>query len=105
VVCWPRRGITVLASAALRKSILQRTIMAPPHGQATYKKKDGIISLTNDEKLVTWTPLPGNGPPVVSVAVSNITSKQPVAYSSLSCSLVLTHGAQICNRHLTPTQG
>jgi transcription initiation factor TFIIH subunit 1 len=49
--------------------------MAAPHGKAAYKKKDGILNLTGDQKLVTWTPLPGNGPPAVSVAVSNITSE------------------------------
>lgn len=40
-----------------------------------YKKKDGTITVTDDQKLVTWTPAaaPG-GPPVVSLAIANITS-------------------------------
>lgn len=51
-------------------------VMAVPPGKAAYKKKDGILTLSGDQKTVTWTPLPGNGPPVVSVAVANITSEQ-----------------------------
>ncbi|OIW27574.1 TFIIH p62 subunit domain-containing protein [Coniochaeta ligniaria NRRL 30616] len=50
--------------------------MAVPPGRAAYKKQDGILALSGDQKTVTWTPLPGNGPPVVSVAVSNITNLQ-----------------------------
>lgn len=50
--------------------------MAVPQGKAAYKKKDGIIALSDDQKLVTWTPLPGTGPPVVSLTISNITSER-----------------------------
>ena len=64
--------------------------MANPHGQAAYKKKDGILTLTGDQKSVTWTPLPGNGPPAVVVSVSNITSEQAVARVTQSASSVLT---------------
>jgi len=49
--------------------------MAIPRGLAAYKKKDGIITLSPDQQLVTWTPLPGTGPPVVSLTVVNITSE------------------------------
>lgn len=49
---------------------------AVPQGKAAYKKKDGIITLSDDQKLVTWTPLPGTGPPVVSLTISNITNLQ-----------------------------
>lgn len=47
-----------------------------PQGRAAYKKKDGILTLSSDQKTVIWTQLPGNGPPGVSVAVANITSEQ-----------------------------
>ncbi|KKF96256.1 putative RNA polymerase II transcription factor B subunit 1 [Ceratocystis platani] len=50
--------------------------MPAPTGQAAFKKKDGIIGLTLDNKHVTWTPVPGNGPPTVSLAVANITNLQ-----------------------------
>jgi len=54
--------------------------MDVPQGKAAYKKKDGIITLSSDQTLVTWTPLPGNGSPVVSVAVANITSEQALLF-------------------------
>ena len=50
--------------------------MAVPQGKAAYKKKDGIITLSDDQKSVTWTPLPGTGPPVVSLSILNVTSER-----------------------------
>ncbi|KAI0143303.1 TFIIH p62 subunit domain-containing protein [Pestalotiopsis sp. NC0098] len=57
--------------------------MAQPRGTAVYKKKDGTITVTDDQKLVTWTPAaaPG-GPPVVSLAIANITNLQQTPDSS-----------------------
>ncbi|KAI0016249.1 TFIIH p62 subunit domain-containing protein [Xylariomycetidae sp. FL0641] len=51
--------------------------MAIPTGAAVYKKKEGIITLTPDQKSVIWTPssAPG-GPPTVTLTVSNITNLQ-----------------------------
>ncbi|KAI1260859.1 RNA polymerase II transcription factor protein [Xylariaceae sp. FL1019] len=51
--------------------------MAIPTGAAAYKKKDGILTLTPDQKSVIWTPnsAPG-GPPTVSLIVANITNLQ-----------------------------
>lgn len=49
--------------------------MAAPRCKACYKKKDGIITLTDDQASVTWTPLPGTGTPTVSLPIFNITSK------------------------------
>ena len=50
-------------------------MMAAPRCKAGYKKKDGIITLTDDQASVTWTPLPGTGTPTVSLPIFNITSK------------------------------
>ncbi|KAK3487023.1 hypothetical protein B0T13DRAFT_539803 [Neurospora crassa] len=53
--------------------------MAPieiPRGQASYKKREGIITLTPDKTALIWSPLPGTGPPVISLSVSNITNLQ-----------------------------
>ncbi|KAH8897859.1 hypothetical protein GQ53DRAFT_818115 [Thozetella sp. PMI_491] len=47
-----------------------------PRGKAAYKKKDGIITLTDDRESLVWTPLPGTGPAVVSLAVDNISNLQ-----------------------------
>ncbi|KAI5864139.1 hypothetical protein GGS23DRAFT_484288 [Durotheca rogersii] len=51
--------------------------MAIPTGTAAYKKKDGILTLTPDQKSVIWTPnsAPG-GPPAVSLAILNVTNLQ-----------------------------
>ncbi|KAI0843754.1 hypothetical protein F5Y06DRAFT_10526 [Hypoxylon sp. FL0890] len=51
--------------------------MAIPTGAAAYKKKDGILTLTPDQKNVIWTPnsAPG-GPPSISLSISNITNLQ-----------------------------
>ena len=49
--------------------------MAVPKGAAAYKKKDGTITITDDYKRVIWTPASApDGPPVVSLTVSNIAS-------------------------------
>jgi len=47
-----------------------------PRGKAAYKKKDGILTLTEDQVSLIWSPLPGDGPPVVSLQVANITNLQ-----------------------------
>ncbi|KAI1210523.1 uncharacterized protein F4807DRAFT_421757 [Annulohypoxylon truncatum] len=51
--------------------------MAIPTGAAAYKKKDGILTLTPDQKNVIWTPNTAlGGPPSVSLSISNITNLQ-----------------------------
>ena len=49
--------------------------MAIPRGTAAYKKKDGILTVTDDQKSIIWTPQanPG-GPPGITLAISNVTS-------------------------------
>ncbi|KAI0145306.1 hypothetical protein GGR57DRAFT_304399 [Xylariaceae sp. FL1272] len=51
--------------------------MAIPTGATAYKKKDGILTLTPDQKSVIWTPnsAPG-GPPTVSLVIANISNLQ-----------------------------
>lgn len=55
---------------------------AVAQGKAAYKKKDGLITLSDDQKSVTWTALPGTGPPVVSLTVLNITSERASHYDA-----------------------
>jgi transcription initiation factor TFIIH subunit 1 len=55
-----------------------------PKGSAAYKKKDGILTITADHKSVVWSPLPGTGPPVVSLTITNISSECCLLCSAVS---------------------
>ncbi|CAK7238948.1 MAG: RNA polymerase II transcription factor B subunit 1 [Sporothrix thermara] len=48
--------------------------MASPQGKAAYKKKEGVIAVSNDHTRVTWTPLAGGS--AVTLATANITNLQ-----------------------------
>ncbi|RYC54810.1 hypothetical protein CHU98_g11396 [Xylaria longipes] len=49
--------------------------MAVPTGATAYKKKDGVLTLTPDQKTVIWTPnSAAAGPPTLSLSISNITN-------------------------------
>ncbi|KAI0402992.1 hypothetical protein F4802DRAFT_573325 [Xylaria palmicola] len=51
--------------------------MAIPTGATAYKKKDGVLTLTPDQKTVIWTPnSAATGPPALSLSISNITNLQ-----------------------------
>lgn len=51
--------------------------MAVPTGATAYKKKDGILTLTPDQKKVIWTPnAAAGGPPALSLSILNITNLQ-----------------------------
>ncbi|KAK4155244.1 hypothetical protein C8A00DRAFT_42128 [Chaetomidium leptoderma] len=50
--------------------------MAIPRGRTTYKKKDGMLTLTDDRNALIWTPMPATGPPTVSLALENIMNLQ-----------------------------
>lgn len=88
--------------------------MATPRARAAFKKKDGIIAISDAQDALTWTPLPGTGSPTVSLPISNITSETNPAWTSSqspapatarTVSLcLLTQVAQICNRPQIRTQ-
>ncbi|KAI0859368.1 hypothetical protein F4860DRAFT_483272 [Xylaria cubensis] len=51
--------------------------MAIPTGATAYKKKDGVLTLTPDQKTVIWTPnSAAGGPPTLSLSIPNITNLQ-----------------------------
>ncbi|KAH6622949.1 hypothetical protein F5144DRAFT_346757 [Chaetomium tenue] len=50
--------------------------MALPRGRTSYKKKEGILTLTDDRSALIWMPLPATGPPTVSLALENIMNLQ-----------------------------
>jgi transcription initiation factor TFIIH subunit 1 len=55
--------------------------MAIPTGATAYKKKDGILTLTPDQKTVIWTPnAAAAGPPALSLSIWNITSEPLVVH-------------------------
>jgi transcription initiation factor TFIIH subunit 1 len=49
--------------------------MAIPVGRTLFKKKEGVLTLTSDRQLVTWTPNSG-GAPTVTLNINNITSEK-----------------------------
>ncbi|KAI1323852.1 RNA polymerase II transcription factor protein [Xylariaceae sp. FL0255] len=57
--------------------------MANPTGATAYKKQDGVLTLTPDQKNIIWTPnsKPG-GPPALSIATADITNLQQTPESA-----------------------
>ncbi|KAM0554670.1 hypothetical protein ACHAPJ_006739 [Fusarium lateritium] len=55
--------------------------MSIPVGRTLFKKKEGILTVTSDRQLVTWTPNSG-GPPTITLTISNITNLQQTPDSS-----------------------
>ncbi|KAG8673457.1 RNA polymerase II transcription factor B subunit 1 [Fusarium poae] len=55
--------------------------MAIPVGRTLFKKKEGVLTLTSDRQLVTWTPNSG-GAPTVTLNINNITNLQQTPDSS-----------------------
>lgn len=51
--------------------------MAPPSAAVSFKKKDGSLSLTEDEATLVWTPAEASVPGH-HITVSTITSMQPL---------------------------
>ena len=58
--------------------------MAPLSGVASYKKKDGILILSKDEKTLTWVAASG---PQMIIPVSTITSMRRIASVMPQCLL------------------
>src|SRR5947208_434784 len=51
--------------------------MAPARGSASYKKKDGTLAVSSDEKSVSWTPVaPPGAPAALTITISSITNLQ-----------------------------
>lgn len=53
-----------------------------PRGTTQYKKKDGILTLTENLSSLIWTPLPGTGNPTLSIPVHSITNLQQTPVSN-----------------------
>lgn len=47
----------------------------PPSGAVTYKKKDGVLAMSEDRESISWIPAAGGGKNgTVKIAVGSITS-------------------------------
>ncbi|KAI9858183.1 MAG: RNA polymerase II transcription factor B subunit 1 [Trichoglossum hirsutum] len=55
--------------------------MTPPKGSASYKKKDGVLSISRDAQSVSWTPSSA-GSTSLAIAVSSITNLQQTPASN-----------------------
>jgi hypothetical protein len=47
---------------------------AAPSSSASYKKKDGTLTVAKDHKSISWIPAAGGAGGAVTVAVKNMTS-------------------------------
>jgi transcription initiation factor TFIIH subunit 1 len=57
--------------------------MAPPQGQATYKKQSGTLAISKDRKSVSWTPAqPPDSAPALVLSAANITNLQQTPESN-----------------------
>lgn len=48
--------------------------MATPSASASYKKKDGTLTIAKDHKSISWIPAAGGAGSAVTVPVQNMTS-------------------------------
>ncbi|KAI9777593.1 MAG: RNA polymerase II transcription factor B subunit 1 [Geoglossum umbratile] len=55
--------------------------MTLPRGSVSYKKKDGVLSLSRDSQSVSWTPASA-GPATLTIVVSSITNLQQTPASN-----------------------
>ncbi|EXJ78441.1 hypothetical protein A1O1_08841 [Capronia coronata CBS 617.96] len=57
--------------------------MAPPQGQASYKKQPGLLAISKDRKSVSWTPAqPPDAAPTLVISAANITNLQQTPESA-----------------------
>ncbi|KAL4976683.1 hypothetical protein BDW66DRAFT_134569 [Aspergillus desertorum] len=56
--------------------------MGPPSGSATYKKKDGTLTMSSDRQSVSWIPAVGGASGTITIPVAQITNLQQTPASS-----------------------
>jgi hypothetical protein len=76
-----------------------RLTMAPSiKGLAAYKKKDGTLTISKDQRSIVWLPIGGgDNDKNVSIAVANITSTFHLY--KFNQKTKKTDQVQICSRH------
>ncbi|KAJ5353241.1 hypothetical protein N7452_002215 [Penicillium brevicompactum] len=50
--------------------------MSPPSGAASYKKKDGTLAISADERSVSWNPTAAGAAKTITITVTSITNLQ-----------------------------
>ena len=57
--------------------------MAPPRGDASYKKQAGVLAISKDRKSVSWSPAqPPDAAPTLVISATNVTNLQQTPESS-----------------------
>ncbi|KAL4932203.1 TFIIH subunit TFB1 family protein [Aspergillus undulatus] len=56
--------------------------MAPPSGSASYKKKDGTLTVSPDRQSVSWIPGAGGASGAITISVAQVTNLQQTPASS-----------------------
>lgn len=54
--------------------------MATPSASASYKKKDGTLTVSKDHKSISWIPAAGGAGSAVTVPVQNMTSMYHLSF-------------------------
>lgn len=69
------RGKQADSCRAASIKLLSLWTMATVKGSAAYKKKDGTVTISKDQKSIIWTPVaPRGAPPGVILNIAEITS-------------------------------
>ncbi|KAJ5606193.1 hypothetical protein N7510_008974 [Penicillium lagena] len=56
--------------------------MAPPSGAALYNKRDGTLTMAQDEQSISWIPAAGGATGTLTISVANITNLQQTPASA-----------------------
>ncbi|KAJ5848275.1 hypothetical protein N7455_012232 [Penicillium solitum] len=78
--------------------------MSPPSGAASYKKKDGTLAISTDEKSVSWSPAVAGAGNTITIPVVNITNLQQTPASNPKVMLKIFAQAPDAPPNSTPDQ-
>jgi hypothetical protein len=75
---------------------------AAPSGSASYKKKDGTLTVSKDHKSISWIPAAGGAGGALTLAFKNMTSMH-IVVSSKGFSYLTKSNLQISSKPLQTT--
>ena len=83
----PNQNVKRAASVAPVRTTTIKT-MTSPKATVTYKKKDGILAVSDDSKYLFWSPsAPAGSPPSVTIPIADITNLQQTPEASAKVAL------------------